>query len=278
MLNASAVISDKDFNRLSEFIHGNYGIKMPIGKKPMLESRLKARLRATKKNNFEEYCEYLFSVEGMQHEVVHMIDVVSTNKTDFYREAAHFDYLQNIVLPELAKTTTSTDLKVWCAATSTGEEPYTIAFTLEEYMVQQRRLTYSIFCTDISTQVLDKAITGVYPTERIVDVPFHLRSKYFLKSKNPQNHTVRVIPDIRKNLSFSRLNLIDDFYQTPHLFHVIFCRNVLIYFDRKTQEAVINKLCAKLVSGGFLFLGHSESIAGFDLPLKTIKTSVHKKI
>jgi chemotaxis protein methyltransferase CheR len=271
-------ITDQDFKRLSEFIYNNYGIKMPYEKKVMLEGRLRTRLRVNNINSYKEYCDYVFSAEGEKNELVHMIDTVSTNKTDFFREPIHFNYMTSDILPDFTRNGKASDLKIWCSATSTGEEPYTIAITLEEYKQKDRNLNYSIYCTDISTRVLEKAILGIYTNDRIVGIPQQIKTKYFLKSKNTLNKTSRIIPEIRKNLTFNRLNLMDDAYQAPHLFDIIFCRNVLIYFDRKTQEEVVNKLCSKLNKNGYLILGHSESITGFAVPLQCVKTTIYQKI
>jgi chemotaxis protein methyltransferase CheR len=270
-------LTDHDFKRLSDFIQHHYGIKMPPSKKIMLESRLRSRLRDTGINSYSDYTNYLFSDEGMKNEVIHMIDVVSTNKTDFYREAVHFDFLITKILPELYKEKKSDSIKVWCAAASTGEEPYTLAITLEEFKSKNPVMDYSVYCTDISTQVLDKAIAGIYDLNRIENIPHTIKSKYFLRSKDRSNHSVRIIPELRKKLSFNRLNLIDDIYSTPNQFDVIFCRNVLIYFERPIQEKIINKLCQKLAPKGYLILGHSESTAGFSVPLKSMGSSIYQK-
>ncbi len=270
-------ITESDFLRIGDFIQSNFGIKMPLAKKVMLESRLRTRLRATGITTFKAYTDYLFSEEGMRNEVVHMIDMVSTNKTDFYREPMHFEYMLTHVLPTLYKEYGTNPIKIWCAAASTGEEPYTIAITLEEFKQRNTGIDYSVYCTDISTQVLEKAHLGIYKPDRIIDIPAPIKTKYFLKSKDSLNVTARVIPEIRKKLTFNRLNLMDDVYKTPGHFDIIFCRNVLIYFERKIQEMVINKLCDKLTENGYLFLGHSESIAGYNVPLKMVKTSMYRK-
>lgn len=270
-------LSEAEFNQLSAFIKTNYGIKLPITKKVMLESRLKVRLRALNFNSFSEYIDYLFSQEGMNKEVVTMIDLVSTNKTDFYREPKHFDYMLSQALPCLYNNENPEPVKIWCAAASTGEEPYTIGITMEEFKTKQPRLEYSIFCTDISTRVLEKAIQGIYDLDRVEVIPLSIKSKYFLKSKDRINPTVRVIPELRKKLSFRRFNLIDDIYDVQVKFDIIFCRNVLIYFERNVQEQVLNKLVSKLNKNGFLFLGHSESLAGLEVPVKAVSNSVYQK-
>lgn len=270
-------MGDKDFEKLSRLIYSDYGIKMPITKKTMLEGRLRKRLHFNNMSSYEEYCDYLFSSEGMEKELIHMIDVVSTNKTDFFREPAHFSYLQEELLPDF-KQENKGPLRIWTAAASTGEEPYTIAITIEEFFKERRAFDYSIYCTDISTQVLQKGVLGIYENQRVANIPIDIKRKYFLKSKDPSNPKVRVIPELRKKCTFDRLNLMDKRYNTPTDYDIIFCRNVLIYFDKPTQEEVINKLCSRLKPGGYLFLGHSESITGIDAPLKTIKPTIYKRV
>lgn len=271
-------MSTAEFNKLSKLIYNNYGIKMPIKKKIMLESRLRKRLKATNITSFKVYVEYLFSDKGIKNELVNMIDVVSTNKTDFYREPSHFEYLTDFILPKFSEDKSGKPLKIWSSASSTGEEAYTVAMVIEEFLNGKQSFNYSIHCTDISTQVLKQAIEGIYNIDRVYKIPFNIKRKYFLKSKDKINPTVRVIPRLRKKITANRLNLIDDIYKVPFEFDVIFCRNVLIYFDKPTQEKVINKLCARLKSGGIFFLGHSESLTGMETPLKTIRPTIFQKI
>mgnify|MGYP006274738761 CR=1 FL=1 len=271
-------LSDEDFNRISRFVTSNYGIKLPYEKKIMVEGRLQKRLRATQKKSFEEYTQWVLSEEG-KYELISMIDAISTNKTDFFREASHFDYMKNELLPSLSLSG-KRDVKIWSSAASSGEELYTIAITMEEYNRESNKspLEYSIHGTDISTQVLKNAVSAVYPFDRIRQLPLELRHKYFLKSKDANQNTVRVIPRLRKKCTYSRLNLIDDEYTINGEFDIIFCRNVLIYFDQFNQEKVINKLCRKLKVGGYFFLGHSESILGKNVPLKQIKPTIYKRV
>jgi chemotaxis protein methyltransferase CheR len=270
-------LTEVDFNKLSKLINTNYGIKLPISKKLMIEGRLRKRLKANSIDTFNEYVEYVFSDIGIKKELVHMIDVVSTNKTDFFREPTHFDYLTEEILPKFLKEKSGKTLKIWSSACSTGEEPYTIAIVIEEFLKGIRSFDYTIHCTDISTQVLKKAVDGIYNLERIEKIPIEIKRKYFLKSKDPQKNIVRIIPELRKKLTVRRLNLIDDLYKTPHDFDIIFCRNVLIYFDKPTQESVINKLSKKLLTGGIFFLGHSESLTGIKAPLKSLKPTTFVK-
>jgi chemotaxis protein methyltransferase CheR len=271
-------LTEKDFGRLSEFIYRNYGIKMPREKRTMLEGRLVKRLRANRINTFAEYCDYVFSPEGMEQEIIHMINVVSTNKTDFFREPSHFEFLHDTVLPEYAEQGSLKPLRIWSAASSSGEEPYTIAMVMSEYnRLAKVPIPYAIFGTDISSDILEKALLGIYKEERIANIPLAYRKRYFMANKDPMKKLVRIVPDLRRTCSFMRLNLMDTAYPVREQFNMIFCRNVLIYFDRPTQEAVINKLCEHLVPGGYFFLGHSESAMGMDVPLKAIRPSLFKK-
>ncbi len=206
-------LSNREFENLSRFIYDQVGIKMPSVKKTMLETRLRKRLRATGFESFSTYCDFLFSPKGISEELIHMIDVVTTNKTDFFREPAQFTFMSQVVLPEMAnKYGAGTDrrIKIWSAGCSTGEEPYTIGIVLNEFGKNISHYSYSILATDISTRVLETAITGVYSMDRIECIPIHLKKNYFLKSKDPQKSLVRVVPALRRNIIFQRLNFMDN--------------------------------------------------------------------
>lgn len=273
-----ATLADEDFRKLSSFIYKEYGIKMPEVKKTMLQSRLHKRLKELGISSYKEYVNFVFSKEGQDNEVIHMIDVVSTNKTDFFREPVHFDFLHETALPELLfKESPNRMIKIWSAGCSSGEEPYTIAMSLSEFMLANPGWDYSILGTDISTRILKSAIEAIYKENRVEGLPLNLKKKYLLKSKDRTNPTVRIVPELRRKISFQRLNFMDNHYNVPDNFDIIFCRNVLIYFDRETQERVINKLCTKLKPNGFFFLGHSESITNFNVPLQQIKPTIFRK-
>jgi len=203
-----------------------------------------------------------------------MIDVVSTNKTDFFREPAHFDFLQSHILPEFTNDNRQKIFKVWSAGSSSGEEAYSIAISINEYKDKNGGPDFSVYATDISTRILKSGAEAIYKEQRIEALPLNLKRKYFLRSKNRDQENVRVIPEIRKKVNFARLNFMDHSYPGTEIFDLIFCRNVLIYFDRKTQEAVIEKLCLKLKKGGYFFLGHSESITNMKLPLIQLKPTI----
>ncbi len=248
----------------------------------MLQSRLHQRLRKLELSSLDDYQAYLFDSPQGEDELVHFINAITTNKTDFFREPRHFSYLTQTTLPNLAPKakdglTRTWHLNLWCAGCSSGEEPYTMAMVLAEYGAQQSAFDYSILATDISTKVLSHAQTGIYDEERIEPIPAALRPKYLLRSKDRSSALVRVIPQLRSKLSFQRLNFMAAHYGLKETFDVIFFRNVMIYFDKPTQEAVIHKLCRHLAPGGYLFVGHSESLAGLSLPVVCVGSAVYRK-
>jgi chemotaxis protein methyltransferase CheR len=250
---------------------------MPEVKRVMLQGRLLKRIRQLKMSSYTEYKEYFFSKEGQQKELYNFLSVVTTNKTDFFREPVHFDFLTNTLLPELVNEQKKSMVKIWSAACSSGEEPYTISIVLNEFKEEHPQFGFSILGTDISLNVLDKAAKGIYAEKEVDLIPLNLKKKYFLRSKDRKNPTVKVQPILQKNFSLQYLNLMDSVYDLKETFDVIFCRNVLIYFDRETQEKVINKLCERLIPGGYLFIGHSESVANMNVPLINIKPTIFKR-
>lgn len=274
-------ISEKDFSRFSQLIYDVCGIKMPPHKQSMLEARLRKRLRFLGLASYEDYREYLFSHDGMVEELTNMIDVVTTNKTDFFREPRHFDFLIETALPSLIPATGAgidRPLRLWSAGCSTGEEPYTLAMFLEEFQWMNKHLLYQIMGTDISTQVLEKAVLGIYHRDKIEPVPEVFRKKYLLKSRDKDAPQVRIVPEIRSKIKFQRLNFMDEKFNIADRQDIIFCRNVIIYFDRQTQERFLTRLCDCLLTGGYLFMGHSETLSGMPLPLKQLAPAVYIKV
>ena len=274
-------LTNKDFNRLSQFIYNQCGIKMPIAKKTMLEARLQKRLRQLQISSFTEYCDYLFSPRGMEEELIQMIDRVTTNKTDFFREPDHFDYLLNHVLPEWERRQNGAAgrrLMLWSAGCSSGEEPYTLAMVLSSYGEANEGFSFNILATDISTRVLEKARTAVYEEERVEPVPVIFKKKYLLRSKDRQNPMVRIVSELREKVRFRRLNFMDSDFGMREQMDIIFCRNVIIYFDRPTQERLLNKFCKHLAPGGYIFMGHSETLSGLDVPLTSVNPTVYRKL
>jgi chemotaxis protein methyltransferase CheR len=274
-------MSDAVFLRLSEQIHGTCGIKMPRVKKTMLEGRLRKRLHTLGMSSFDQYCDYVLSPQGAETEYIHMINSVTTNKTDFFREPGHFDYLSRLALPELVNALglgVKKRLNVWSAACSTGEEPYTLAMVLSEFAEVCPGFRFSILATDISTKVLAKGKSGTYDHERVDPIPISLRKKYLLRSKDKEKGVVRIAPELRAAVHFQRLNLMDEHYGIREPMGIIFCRNVIIYFDRPTQEKLLYRLSQHLAPGGYLMSGHSETFHGMDLPLAQVSSSIYRRL
>lgn len=282
IISSDRILSDQDFHHLSNFIHNTCGIKMPPIKKTMLEERLHKRIRRLGITSISEYCKYLFSPQGIEHELVHMIDVITTNKTDFFRESKHFDYLVQEALPEIISGKGSgitNQIKIWSAGCSTGEEPYSIAMVLSEFAGKnpEIKLDYSILATDISTLVLQKGKLAIYNEEKAEYVPYELRKKYLLKSKKREKCLIRIATKLRESVKFQRLNIIDNDFKMNEQMDIIFCRNVFIYFDRATQEIVLNRFYRQLNPGGYIFMGHSETLHGFNINLIQIKPTIYRK-
>jgi chemotaxis protein methyltransferase CheR len=273
----SVRLSSTEFDRLSSFIYKSCGINLSVSKKVLVESRLQRRLVQLNLHSFTAYCDYVMSPNGGKEELVHMIDAVATNKTDFFREPVHFHFMQQHVLPEFVSEGLSRTFKIWSSACSTGEEPYTIAMVMEEFG-RHHSIDYRITATDISTKALTRAISAIYPERIITDIAPELRKRYLLRSKDQENPTVRMNAHVRSKVSYKRMNLMDEVLDVDYSQDIIFCRNVLIYFDRKTQEDVVNKLLVHLRPGGYLFIGHSESIYHMKVPVKQIKPTIFQKL
>ena len=272
-------LSHQSFTRFARFITDELGIKMSDAKVPMLQSRLMRRIRHLQLASLDDYVDYLFNSPGGEEERVHFIDAVTTNKTDFFREPQHFDYLTQTALPALAPRGAESTwrFRLWCAGCSSGEEPYTQAMVLAHFAEKHPGFDFSIMATDISTRVLEHARLGIYDEERIEPVPLPLRGKYLLRSKDPTRSQVRIVPELRRRITFQRLNFMDEEYHIRETFDAIFFRNVMIYFDKATQEKVINRLCRRLRPDGFLFVGHSESLAGLNIPVTLVDSAVFQK-
>lgn len=273
-------LRQSDFRRLAAFIQDYSGIKMPASKITMLEGRLRHRVRDTGAANLADYCQTLFERDGLRSESVHLIDAVTTNKTEFFREPEHFRVLIRQALPSVLADRHAGDqvqVKLWSAACSTGAEAYTLAMVLADWREHHHGARFVILGTDLSTEVLAVAERAIYPESMAAMVPPEYRKRYLLRSRDRAKRLVRIVPELRSWASFARLNLMDSEYPFDHDFDVIFCRNVLIYFDKPTQHAVLQRLCRHLRPGGFLFLGHSESLAGMDLPLRSIASTVLRR-
>jgi chemotaxis protein methyltransferase CheR len=263
-LAAADRLADRHFAAIVSVVEGHVGIKLPPAKRMMVEGRLRRRVRALGLDTLQAYGAHLFDQGGLQSEFVHLIDCVTTNKTDFFREPSHFDFMRTVAVPTLLTGArgASRRIKVWSAACSTGAEAYTIAMVLQEMNEQGHDFRYSILGTDVSTEVLAEAQAAIYRRDFIEPVPAPMQQRFLMHSRDARSDLVRVIPELRSHVQFSHLNLMDASYPFDRDVDLIFCRNVLIYFDQKTQNAVVRRLMSHLRPGGYLILGHSESMAG----------------
>jgi chemotaxis protein methyltransferase CheR len=274
---AGSGISDIKFRKLASYIERELGIKMPETKKVMLESRLGKRLRVLQLQSFDAYIDRVFA--GDDSELVHMIDVVTTNKTDFFREPDHFDALGSKLLPAaLEKNAGRNFFTFWSAGCSTGEEPYTLAMVLEEFRLSHPSFDYRIVASDISTRALDAAVNAVYDLDRVLPVPPSYKKKYMLRSRDPGTQEVRIKKELRDKVEYLRLNFMDEIFPFEGTFDVIFCRNVIIYFDRATQERILGHMCRYLRIGGNFILGHSETLTGMNLPLRGLAPTIYERV
>jgi chemotaxis protein methyltransferase CheR len=277
---SSHTLKSSEFARLSSFIYDQCGIQIPQAKKIMLEARLRKRLKLLGMDAFSDYCDYLFNNDSDTSEIVHLIDVVSTNKTDFFREPKHFEFLIENVIPELVDyygAGIKRKFRIWSAGCSSGEEPYTMTMLLNEVAKSICGFSFSVLASDISTKVLDIAAKGIYSMEKAEPIPLHLKKKYLLKSKDKTNPLVKFVPEIQNQISFRRINFMDASFNISEMQDVIFCRNVMIYFDRETQQSLVQKFCKHLHPGGYLFLGHSESLLNPGVPLVQVASSTYRK-
>ena len=275
-------LSDHHFNRLARILEGHVGIRLPPGKRVMLEGRLRKRVRQLGLPNLNDYCTALFDHGEFENEFTHLVDLVTTNKTDFFREPDHFHYLAQEAVPQIlgdGGDAGDRHIKLWSAACSIGAEPYTLAMVMDDLAPKLGGFSFSILGTDISTEVLDQAVRAVYPDHMMSTVPRDMLRRYVMQARDARRQEVRITPELRRTVRYKRLNLMDETFPLERDVDVIFCRNVLIYFDRPTQQGVLRRLAGHLRLGGYLFLGHAESLAGGAIPaLRQVTTTVYRKI
>ncbi len=269
-------MDQKTFEKFKSYIESNIGICIPQAKKVMVESRLAKRLRILKLDTYKEYQEYFFSTQGQIDEKPRFIEAITTNKTDFFREIDHFNILMKDVLPKI-KEIENQEIRLWSAASSTGEEAYTMAMFLEEFTEKTPGLNYKILATDISEEVLHKGRKAVYPLSDGEPIPISYKKKYCLLSKDKEAPTLRIKKKLREKVMFRHINLVSDSYKVKKEYHVIFLRNVMIYFNKDTQTEILNNLHTHLHDDGYLFLGHSENLPDRDIPFERIGPSIYRK-
>lgn len=267
-------ITDKEFQQLTAYIKANYGINLKSEKKALVISRLRNVLLENNFRNFSEYYEYII-LDKTGNAVATLINKITTNHTFFMREADHFNYFRDKVLPFFAKTETGKDLRIWSAGCSSGEEPYTLAMILDEYFGNEKiHWDTKVLATDISGKVLETAAKGIYDNERIAALPKNWKHKYFMRFDSESSILAE---RIRNEVIFRKFNLMENNFPFKRKFHVIFCRNVMIYFDTQTKDELVNKFYDSLEYGGYLFIGHSESINREKTRFKYIKPAVYRK-
>lgn len=269
-------LRDTEFEKISRLVYSHCGIHLHDGKKELVKARLSKRIREGNFRSFADYYDYVKTGEGTD-EFIAMIDSLSTNLTSFFREDGHFRALSRIV-PELIRDAARRGrprLSLWSAGCSSGEEPYTMAVTALE-AAQGTGADIRILATDISTRVLKKAGQGIYPAERVKSVPPDLLRRYFQVGQGNWAGYYRVKKDVRDLVRFERFNLMDPPAPGDPC-NVIFCRNVMIYFDKKTQEGLVNRFHGRLARGGYLFIGHSESLTGLSHAFQYLEPSLYRK-
>jgi len=267
-------ITDKEFKKLSEYIKLNYGINLKDEKKILVTGRLQKILQENSCRNFTEYFDGVMGDKSGEA-AISMINKITTNHTYFMREADHFDYFQNRVLPELKNNITNRDLRIWCAASSTGEEPYTLAIMVDEFFGYEKAgWDTKILATDLSESALETAISGIYSNEKMEVLSPQRISAYF-KKYDAENWIIN--DNIKNDVIYRKFNLMEPKFPFRKKFHVIFCRNVMIYFDNETRKILINKLYDALEDGGYLFVGHSESVSRTETHFKSVMPSVYRK-
>lgn len=274
----SQKLEEPEFVKIQDFMLNNLGVKLSPIKIVMVNSRLIKRLKASGIYNFPDYIKYALSPEGKRSgELQCMIDELTTHKTEFFREAEHFDFLKNTVLPEMHQNR-NTYFKMWSAGCSTGEEPYTLAMVLHQFQQLNNGFDFNISASDVSSAVLNKAITAVYKEQTVKEMDQSLVKKYFIQGKNEQENIFTVNKVLRDKINFSLINLVDHYKFIHNSLDVIFCRNTLIYFEDQAKREVVKKFIAKLKPGGYLFVGLSETVSQYSKDIKQVSPSVYKKI
>jgi chemotaxis protein methyltransferase CheR len=274
-------ITDQEFERFRSLVHAQTGIALGDSKRQLLCSRLGRRLRHHGYSTFSQYYDHLRKRDPEGEELIRMINAITTNKTDFFRESHHFDLLRSEVLPALGTRVAAggpRKLRIWSAGCSSGEEPYSIAVTVLDGLPRPWGWDVKILASDIDTDMLARGEEGTYPEERLAGVPADLRARYFVRGRGPQAGLVRVRPEVRDLVVFRRINLREDAWAVRTLFDCIFCRNVIIYLDRTLQRSLVGRFLDLLKPGGYLFLGHSESLLGMRPGLAYLGQTVYQKV
>lgn len=277
MLAQTFDLSDKDFLRFRELIYDETGIALSERKKRLLVARLTKRLRALGLQSFGEYYDYLINNPAGKDEFEHFINRITTNKTDFFRERHHFDFLHDELLPDIIREGERSGqrrLRIWSAGCSTGEEPYSIAMTVADTFARARGWDIRILATDLDTNVLETASAGIYPSQTVAPINRDYLSRYFVRNGTGYE----VCPEIKHQVVFRKLNLMQPAFPMKRPFDLIFCRNVIIYFDMETKTRLMNKFHEQLKPGGYMFIGHSESLMNMKTSFSYVKNTIYRKV
>ncbi|MDY8107618.1 CheR family methyltransferase [Fulvimarina sp. 2208YS6-2-32] len=275
-----ATLDDALLGKFLHLVHTVCGISMAPSKRLMLQTRLHRRLQANGLTDFSSYYALLTSPEGRNGELQAFVDCVVTNETSFFRERPHFDFLDDATLTRLAMEGEPGHLAMWSAACSTGEEAYSMAMVAAAAaarLPESERWRWSVLATDISIKVLAEARRAVYQAREFDRVPASLLSAYVLRARDGASDAVRIGPDLRKHVSFGQINLMHERFNPGRVMDVIFCRNVLIYFDTKTQQEIIARLCRHVRPGGLFILGHADVLRDTTLPLRLVRNNIYER-
>ncbi|MDO9117632.1 MAG: protein-glutamate O-methyltransferase CheR [Nitrospira sp.] len=267
------LITDEEFDRFRSMVYRVMGISLNDGKKSLVVSRLSKRLRTLGLDTFHDYFEHIES-EPAGDEFTQMLDCICTNKTDFFREPQHFQFLREHILPTLND---HRRVRIWSSACSSGEEPYTIAMAMYDSVATPLQWDWKVLASDLSTRVLAQAASGVYQEDRLRELSPEIVQRHFLKGQGAQAGTVKVKSYLSDMIRFQRINLMDEHYPIKTPLDVIFCRNVMIYFDRPTQQTLVNRFHRYLKPGGYLFIGHSESLQWVEHPFQSVAPTIYRK-
>jgi chemotaxis protein methyltransferase CheR len=269
-------LTDGQFNDISDYVRSICGISLNVDKKELVKARLAKRLRQLEVHCFQDYMD-LVRGDATGAELTGMLDLLTTNLTYFFREPQHFDFLAKTALPKaIAMNASSRKLRLWSAGCSSGEEPYSLATTVLDALEGRGSWDAKILATDLSTRMLAKAREGIYSADTLRETSRDRLARHFLPVRRGGEHAYKVKPALRAMVHFARLNLIND-WPMRGPFDVIFCRNVMIYFDKATQQRLVQRFMQRLAHGGVLCIGHSESLIGGGHSLRYVKPAVYEK-
>lgn len=278
-ITGSADISDREFEMFRKLIFEKSGINLHQGKRELVRTRLGSRLRRLGFRTYREYYKYVED-DKSGDELVNLLDAISTNLTSFYREMNHFQFLIKTIIPEMVERKRAAgvrEARAWSAGCSSGEEPYSIAFTLMDHMETIQTWDVKILATDISTQMLERAAGGLYTEEQAKTLPRNILLKYFTREDVDGKKMYRIRDEVKEVVFFKRFNLVTSGFPFKRKFDFIFCRNVMIYFDKPTQQTLVNKFYSVLAGGGYLLIGHSESLTGIRHQFKYVQPTIYQK-